>query len=504
MVDNLQQAFQRATDRFLDQITSSDDENPNQPQIAIEPSKIIIESNITEEKLELKESKTSKAAMLSSPKVEEKKLKVKRGWYKRYKIFGSTDVSENSEPIISKKEGNIKTKKLKSNTPAKQQDSTKKESKTPKKLERSRSRSRSRSVSNARSWVSSPSPPPPRIQKKKRCKEKLVAETTIEIIPKTPKLEIIKREPTKHVEEVVSEMVQKKKKQSENYPSTTPQISKPKNLDLAETIEKLKKNNIISKKHQKERLRKVKSKENRNHKLTEIETETKNNKKVKNLKNTAAIKALDLATEQTLKDINKWLDDTPKFSELSNSPTSHSPLPLTSLEEFDLAATNLETEYKNQQILQKEQDIKSQLSTPPVPSVDTRPGPSPSTTTATSQFVIPQPTVPVTKAKEIQPPLVKEVKRRPVPKEKIQKRREIQRTIDRLQPGKSKGNLIANRPNNKEELNSTLFGSNLVTGLATKIKDAKNSQQIQNQDSSIPKLSLGKFFKLQINNRLDY
>lgn len=43
--------------------------------------------------------------------------------------------------------------------------------------------------------------------------------------------------------------------------------------------------------------------------------------------------ALSLATEQTLKDINKWLDDTPKFDEFSSASNSPSYM---ALEDFDL------------------------------------------------------------------------------------------------------------------------------------------------------------------------
>lgn len=50
-------------------------------------------------------------------------------------------------------------------------------------------------------------------------------------------------------------------------------------------------------------------------------------------KTTSNLEALSIATEQTLKDINKWLDDTPKFAEFSSASNSPS---YTGLDEFDI------------------------------------------------------------------------------------------------------------------------------------------------------------------------
>lgn len=165
--------------------------------------------------------------------------------------------------------------------------------------------------------------------------------------------------------------------------------------------------------------------------------ESFDNKKAKKGKNfgtkNAAIEALTLATEQTLKDINKWLDDTPKYSEFSSASNSPS---YGALDEFDLMANK--------------------------PEVDPR------------RKVIPAKREPG-----------KDVKRRTFNRDpaKFLKRREVQRTIDRLQPGKSKGNLISTVQNTKQD---EIF----PLGTLSKNKDTKNSLIVKT-DHNAPKLSLG-------------
>lgn len=139
-----------------------------------------------------------------------------------------------------------------------------------------------------------------------------------------------------------------------------------------------------------------------------------------------------MATEQTLKDINKWLDDTPRISEYSSA--SNSPSHYIVADDFD---GKFEYDFNKK---------------PEKPAVK----------------------------KE------KDMKRRPPNRDptKFLKRREVQRTIDRLQPGKSKGNLLSNI----KETNKTdeLFP---LTPLS-KIKDTKNSLIVKT-DENTPKLSLG-------------
>nr|XP_018914496.1 PREDICTED: uncharacterized protein LOC109042290 [Bemisia tabaci] len=166
-------------------------------------------------------------------------------------------------------------------------------------------------------------------------------------------------------------------------------------------------------------------------KSSEKERSSQKKPPVKNtVKSAAAIEALELATEQTLKDINKWLDDTPKFSDYScdnSSPAHH----LGVVDDIEVQ-NRIESEYR-----------RSLLEKPPR--------------------------------------LQKEsLKRRHLkdPQNVIKKKREIQRKIDRLQPGKSKGNLLSTNKQPPEE--TSVSGSN-----------SKESMKIDETDSDAPKLSLG-------------
>lgn len=147
------------------------------------------------------------------------------------------------------------------------------------------------------------------------------------------------------------------------------------------------------------------------------------------------IEALTLATEQTLKDINKWLDDTPRFSEFSSA--SNSPSHYISIDEFD-------------PIGGKPDEARKKNEKPPAPK------------------------------KEGAKDKKKSFHRDPM---KFLKKREIQRTIDRLQPGKSKGNLLSTVQNTKQD---EIF----PLGPLSKIKDTKNSLIVKTDDNT-PKLSLG-------------
>ncbi|XP_030766018.1 uncharacterized protein LOC115890048 [Sitophilus oryzae] len=158
--------------------------------------------------------------------------------------------------------------------------------------------------------------------------------------------------------------------------------------------------------------------------------------------------ALSLATEQTLKDINKWLDDTPKFdfSSASNSPS------YLALDDFDLLGTPKPVEAKKAE--------------------------KPVTNNA--------PVAPANVKKDAAVPATKEAKKKPFrdPSKFFNKRREVQRTIDRLQPGKGKGNLITN-------VQSTAKTEEIFPlGPLSKIKDTKNSLIVKT-DMNAPKLSLG-------------
>lgn len=167
------------------------------------------------------------------------------------------------------------------------------------------------------------------------------------------------------------------------------------------------------------------------------------------IKNVAAIEALSLATEQTLKDINKWLDDTPRsFSEFSFA--SNSPSNVLTEDEFNTAGNRFETECK------KSLKTEKQFRTKDKDGVKKR------------------------KNNDV----IKSVKRK-----------DIQRTIERLQPGKSKGNLIANLPKAKENIDEP--GLSLTLGLSKLTKESRNALLVKT-DETAPKLSLGTVLKNDI------
>lgn len=146
------------------------------------------------------------------------------------------------------------------------------------------------------------------------------------------------------------------------------------------------------------------------------------------IKNVEAIEALELATEQTLKDINKWLDDTPRFSDFSSC--SNSPLHMPYMEDM----ASIEGEYRRRLMMDRPVRPRDRFSN--------------------------------------------ELHRRRMFKEQmgLKRRREIQRTIDRLQPGKSKGNLLSKENH-----------QNHVDGGGTESKC-----QYNDNDENAPKISLGK------------
>lgn len=84
------------------------------------------------------------------------------------------------------------------------------------------------------------------------------------------------------------------------------------------------------------------------------------------------------------------------------------------------------------------------------------------------------------------PITAKEGKKKPFrdPSKFFNKRREVQRTIDRLQPGKGKGNLISNVQS------ATKSDEIFPLGPLSKMKDTKNSLIVKT-DTNAPKLSLG-------------
>uniref|UniRef100_A0A8D9EA60 Cat eye syndrome critical region protein 2 n=1 Tax=Cacopsylla melanoneura TaxID=428564 RepID=A0A8D9EA60_9HEMI len=179
----------------------------------------------------------------------------------------------------------------------------------------------------------------------------------------------------------------------------------------------------------------------------------------------AAIEALELVTEQTLKDINKWLDDTPRFSEYSNS-ASNSPSQILGVVEDYESRARIEAEYqrtlskidkidkaaRKEALQQKRRLVKEQQAA------------------AAALLAPPAPLPP--------PPPVK-------------KKREPQRTIERLQPGKSKGNLISNTVKAAPQDDSPISG--IILPLS-KIREKEAALSLEEKDEAIQMpqmLSLG-------------
>lgn len=275
----------------------------------------------------------------------------------------------------------------------------------------------------------------------------------------------------------------------------------------------------------------------------------------------ANMEALELETEQTLKDINKWLENTPRFSEYSSASNSPSRYIMDDLDAVTakIDAADFRKPMPLSQLPEEEPDgthiipitpsvVSSSLNTMPasIPSLPMSPKPMiPASTslpkeaskTKNSKEIsydtnplkesinnvnISAATAPVIKPHPLQPAVVnttvvpvsaitppdrphlgpppiipphsqkkepKEPKRKSL-KEKLsqlgsRKRETVHRTIDRLQPGKSKGNLLTSMQNlNKPEELFPLGGS------TNKLKEVKNSLIVKT-DESKPKLSLG-------------
>ncbi|KAL7302381.1 hypothetical protein TKK_0005040 [Trichogramma kaykai] len=148
------------------------------------------------------------------------------------------------------------------------------------------------------------------------------------------------------------------------------------------------------------------------------------------------IQALNQATEQTLNDMNKWLDDTPRVSEFSsdNDTSIKKESVSDTLNEPILPTTSVST--NNKAGLCPAENSRKR---PKCPSSNTLPRP-----------------------------------------------KKIQRTIDRLQPGKSKGNLLFKKPNSESPSLSESMDNRSTT-------DKEQNSNQKNDDE--PKLSLGTVLK---------
>ncbi|CRL00038.1 CLUMA_CG013326, isoform A [Clunio marinus] len=221
-----------------------------------------------------------------------------------------------------------------------------------------------------------------------------------------------------------------------------------------------------------------------------ITSNVNQSKKNKKQQNKACLDVLDMETEQTLKDINKWLEHTPRFeySSASNSPSRYI------IDEIEMPSKMDDNDFRK-----------------PIPLMPSSPSASqkPSLQNTPKEFNLlkesnnnKQPTTsqhpqvpPSTSTKKV---ITKDPKRKSL-REKLQqlpRKKELQRTIDRLQPGKTKGNLLHNIQNvNKPE---ELF----PLGNREKVKEIKNSLIVQTDESS-PKLSLGTVLDTQAFNFSD-
>lgn len=247
----------------------------------------------------------------------------------------------------------------------------------------------------------------------------------------------------------------------------------------------------------------------------------KGHKKGKHTNKTANMEALELETEQTLKDINRWLEHTPRFPEFnsaSNSPTRFNSL----LYDFDTVTKNLDPADFRRPMPITNDSTSSATTTFTSATTDHHQKSSNATTSSTSASTNTITTTAKTtsaKHSSIDDCILTAKENKPAPKQTIQltgipppppgphkrdkepkrktlkdkfsamipKRKDIHRTIERMQPGKTKGNLIGNIHSaaNKQEDISILGTSNL-----NKLKDAKNSL-VQETDDTGPKLSLG-------------
>lgn len=198
----------------------------------------------------------------------------------------------------------------------------------------------------------------------------------------------------------------------------------------------------------------------------------------------ANMEALELETEQTLKDINKWLELTPHMSEFGSASSSPSRY---IIDEFDAVPTRTDDFIRTVPIMQENQENHQNLNSQfdalkndgkvglhdhNVSNKQSKAIPSNNEqktllkTTAKQEFKVRK----TTKLLNYVPP----------------RKREHQRTIDRLQPGKSKGNLI-NSVSAAKKTTDTDAKPDLI---ATKVKEIKNSLIVETSEGG-PKLSLG-------------
>ncbi|KAJ2954377.1 hypothetical protein O0L34_g2641 [Tuta absoluta] len=480
MVDNLQTAFDRLTEKYMHRLSSSDEEIAVEYQLPTPSRKHKLKSSESPSRHKRKkrkshsesgEPKSSSSDHIQehenannkdkeksdehvkkskeSHKSSQSKGKKKRKGHHRHGKHSKnhkkdSHKSEHSESSKSKHNKKQKHGKNKDSKKSKQKKKKNKhhEPEVTEPLKRSSSQeslessNRSRSASPLPS-IHTPSPSPTELE---AAEAAAVPQDTDFIKDKYDKIKERRRHAAKDAWESLFDYRNKavdKQKQNLNIPE------KDKNQKLRETIEKLKAKNekykdrspfntlFNSGRGGTDKNSDSTAKESTN----DDDPDFSDSESIENLKgktgkkgqkkNAAKNESASEALEQAVKDISKWLDDAPKGS--AGSSPCDSPAQTISTEEHD--NSRLDDEF-----VQGEKSLLSR--------------------------------------KDLS-------RKRPSSREPktVVKRREIQRTIDRLQPGKSKGNLLTNITNKNTEKTEE------VAPLA-KVRDMKCEE-------SSPKLSLG-------------
>lgn len=424
MVDNLLSVFKTITKKYLDQNNSSDDE------ISVEfPNKT---SGLKgTKKKDTTEIQSSKRKSNLKRKAKESNLNIKSKTRDREII----DVAP--KKLKSKKKGYKQSVKSKSKIYKEEnKEINNKSAKSKHKLLKESDKSNTKVKEHKSSLKSSTN------------RKEIIDNTEVSSASDTTKEKLTKS--TIKSAAKLPKLQESNKLSYENIPDETSVQHKDKHNKLRETIEKLKaKSEITSKFKEKEPANLILDSKNEkdyiekdiisSNKANSLKSKAKVNDKIKIEKQASAsdinkFDQLSLVSEETLKDISMWLDSPPKFSD-SSDPNDI--LPSNKIEELDNKS--------NQELKLRKQDN-------------------------------------VSCKKEV----TGKDKKKNMPKEnsKIYRKKDVQRTIDRLQPGKSKGNLLSNSASaaKVEETN--------ITSVVSKIKDSKNALIVKT-DNSTPKLNLG-------------
>lgn len=493
MVSNLQAEFDRLTEKYIHRLSSSDEEIAVEYQLPTPSRKHKLKPSESPSRQRMKKRKShsepteqesssaaepienkEKVDVPPEPEVEPKKSKEShkskegkdkkkhKGHHRRHhhrhgkhsknhrKDSHKSEHSEHSTSKHSKKQKHSKNKDKEGKKSKEKKKKNKNKPEPPEQLERAvsqeslESSNRSRSASPLPS-IHTPSPSPTELDQPTELSDQLNDSEFYK--DKYDKIKERRRHAAKDAWDTLFDHKQKSggDKQKPNLPVT----EKDKNPKLRETIEKLKAKNekyketsLFNSLFTPSRGNTDKNSDSSQHKDSPdndgeenpfSDDESLDNQRSKNKdkgykKNAAKNESASEALEQAVKDISKWLDDAPKGS-VGSSPCD-SPAQTISTEEHD--NSRLDDEFNQSE-----------------KSTNTR--------------------------KEI-------TRKRPSSREpKLVKRREIQRTIDRLQPGKSKGNLLTNLSNK----NSDKTEDTAPSGPLSKVRDATKTEE------SSPKLSLG-------------